>query len=231
MNRFTVLIFSVLTSFSAWADPRVIAVTGTGSFEREADWLRVHFAVVSQDHADVADARADVEAASKRVVQALLKLGVGEDDIHSKDFRVDLREHYNRQDCPEKPKPFVSRDIEVLVREIDRYQKVLDALVNNGVNRISQVSAELSNQKALEKQALLEAMKDAKEQAKFLVEGLGAKLGQVHSIGDRQTHRRSYVEEVRVAGMRQSEAKEDPYDFKPQPVEVNASIYVEFEIE
>lgn len=230
MKKIMFFIICTLMSVSVFADPRVIAVTGKGSFEREADWLRVSFSVVSQEQADVAKAREEVEQKSKSIAQALLKMGVGEADIRSQNFNVDSREHFNRQDCPEKVAPVVSRDIEVLVRNLGQYQKVLDALVNNGANRISHVSAELSNQKTLEKEAMLQAMQDAKEQAKFLVEGLGAQLGPVHSIGDRQTNRGPQFEVMRAAGM-QKDAGSEPYDFKPKPVEVNASIYVEYLIE
>ena len=229
MKKTIFLLVALLVTVSATAAPRLIAVNGKGSFEQEADMIRVSFAVVSQDESDLEEARAQVESSAKRIVKALVGLDVSEDDIRSVDFTVNMRENFGRGDCP-APAPVVSRTVEVLIREIKNYQKVLDALVQNGANRISRVTAELSDEKALERKALLAAMQDAKEQAKFLVEGLGAKLGRVHSIGERQAHRRPFLEQVAMRASA-SESDAEPYEFKPQPVEVNATIYVEFEME
>lgn len=39
------------------------------------------------------------------------------------------------------------------------------------------------------------------------------------------------IEEVVVTDFRRSENKKDPYAFQPMPVQISATIYVEFEIE
>lgn len=213
------------------ADPRVIAVTGKGSFEQPADQIRIHFSVFNQKEATVKEARDQVEQASSRIVRALMALGVSEADINSPDFTLDLQEQYNERGCPEKLVPTVGRTMEVLVRDVGKYRQVIDALVNNGATRIGSIQSELADQEELEKKAMLEAIEDAKSQARFLVEGLGAKLGKVHSIGDRRTDRVPYRMEMAAKGAGDSAGEPAPYEFRPQPVEVNAEIHVEFQIQ
>lgn len=231
MNNILGFVLLLLVSNAVFADPRVVTVKGKGSAEYQADMTRIGFSVFNKDEKTVEEAKNKVERASQKIVKALMNLGISEKDIHSPSFIVDLDRQYDMDRCPHGYIPVVGRDMEVLLRDVKLYQKTIDALVENGATSIRSVVSELSDREALEKSAMLAAIKDAKEQAQFLVENLGATLGKVHSIGEKNTKTHPYLEDVSLAGVRASQTDDIPYEFKPAPVEVSAEIYVEFAID
>lgn len=231
MNRALCFVCLLLASGVVWADARVVTVKGRGTAEYQADMIRVGFSVFNKDEKTVEEAKNKVERSSKKIVQALIGLGVSEEDIHSPAFTVDLDHQYDMDRCPSGYVPVVGRDMEVLLRDVKLYRKAIDTLVENGATSVRSVTSELSNREALEKDAMLAALKDAKEQAQFLVESLGANLGKVHSIGEKNTKSHPFMEDASVSGMRASKSDDAPYEFKPAPVEISAEIYVEFAID
>lgn len=231
MKRFIYFAFLIAVSVSAHSDPRIISVEGKGRFEYPAEMIRIDFSVFNQSDRDIKDAKAKVDRASTALVRSLVKLGINEKDILSPSFSIESDDGYDQDDCPIEPMPIVGRNMEVLVRDIKLYRKVIDALVENGVTSIGTIESEVADLEKYKRSAMLAAIDDAKKQAAFLVENLGGTLGKVHSIGEKRTHNFSKIEEIVVSGIRASDRDEIPYDFQPKPVEVLASIYVEFEIE
>ncbi len=231
MKKLILIVSLSILSAYAYSDPRIIAVSGSGSFEVQAEVIRINFSVFNQSDRDVKVAKTKVERASKAIVESLIDLGVADKDIYSPYFTVDLDGRYDSDDCPNGYVPVVGRNMEVLLRDVSLYRKVIDALVENGATEIGRVEGEVADIEKYEQRAMLAAIDDAKNQARFLVENLGGKLGRVHSIGEKRNWRRSNLEELVVSGVRASLRDEDPYEFQPEPVEVSASIYVEFEID
>ena len=231
MKKLVLLASLIFLSVSAYSDSRLISITGSGSFEYPAEMIRIDFSVFNQTDRDIKIAKSKVERASTKIIRSLIDLGISEKDIFSPSFTIDLDDQYDDEDCLKGSVPIVGRDMEVLLRDIKLYRKVIDALVENGATTIGSVQSEVNDMEKYEQRAMLAAIDDAKNQAKFLVENLGGKLGKVHSIGEKRTRNRSHVEEIIVSGIRASLRDEIPYDFQPEPVEVSANIYVEFEIE
>ena len=231
MKKLVLLASLIFLSVSAYSDSRLISITGSGSFEYPAEMIRIDFSVFNQTDRDIKIAKSKVERASTKIIRSLIDLGISEKDIFSPSFTIDLDDQYDDEDCLKGYVPIVGRDMEVLLRDIKLYRKVIDALVENGATTIGSVQSEVNDMEKYEQRAMLAAIDDAKNQAKFLVENLGGKLGKVHSIGEKRTRNRSHVEEIIVSGIRASLRDEIPYDFQPEPVEVSANIYVEFEIE
>lgn len=231
MKQIILFLFLAATSAFAYSDPRVIAIEGSGSFEYPAEMIRIDFSVYNQSDRDIKEAKSKVERASSEIVRSLIDIGINEKDIFSPSFTVDLDDQYDSEDCPKGYVPVVGRDMEVLLRDIKLYRKVIDTLVENGATSIGRVQSEVEDLKKYERSAMLAAIEDAKKQAAFLVENLGGKLGKVHSIREKRVRNRSDIEAIVVTGMRASPRDEIPYSFQPEPVEVSASIYVEFEIE
>ena len=231
MKKLVLLASLIFLSVSAYSDSRLISITGSGSFEYPAEMIRIDFSVFNQTDRDIKIAKSKVERASTKIIHSLIELGISEKDIFSPSFTIDLDDQYDDEDCLKGYVPIVGRDMEVLLRDIKLYRKVIDALVENGATTIGSVQSEVNDMEKYEQRAMLAAIDDAKNQAKFLVENLGGKLGKVHSIGEKRTRNRSHVEEIIVSGIRASLRDEIPYDFQPEPVEVSANIYVEFEIE
>lgn len=234
MNKILIAIAVFSVSLFCSAEPRIIAVKGTGSFEYPAEMLRFRFAVHNTSEHSVEDAKDKVDRISSAIIRALIELGIDEQDVHSPEFNIFVDEDFDEDDCPLAYLPEVSRDIEVVLRDIKLYSRVIDALVKNDVTELKGVSSEVQDYDKYERQAMLAAIADAKQQAEFLVTNLGGKLGKVHTIGDRRSFGTTRLEELIVTGIRASDpggSLDNFYEFQPAPVEVSASILVEFKIE
>lgn len=229
MNKLLLGLFLTIFTVSAFSEARTISIEGESSFKYPAEMIRVDFAVYNQSEQDVKKAKIKVERASAAIVNSLVQLGVSEEDITSPSFTVDMNNQYDRN-CPNGYVPVVGRDMEVLIKDIKQYRKVIDALVDNGATKIGRVESEVANMETYENKAMLAAIEDAKKQASFIVTNLGGELGKVHSVGQKSVNHHPFLKEIAVSAMRASPGDEVPYDFKPQPVEVSARIFVEFEI-
>ncbi|WP_018277338.1 SIMPL domain-containing protein [Teredinibacter turnerae] len=231
--KYIFCLISILFSVGTFADSRIVAIKGYGVVEVEADIIDIGFEVANTDYKDLESAKKDVEKRSYKIVKSIVKLGISEEDISSPHYYVDTEKGYRDRECPEFWKPSVVRGIEVRIKDISKYGAVLDTIVSNGVSRIDSVEPNILDTSKLERKAMLIAIEDSKEQARFLAESYGTKIGKIHSIGERKYRNNFGIEEVVVTGMRASAPERDdiPYQFKPGKVEVEADIYVEFELE
>jgi len=233
MKRLLLILSLVSFSLTVQADTRIIAVTGAASFEREADVIEVSFYVKNINKTDLSEAKKEVDAISQKAVAALVELGVSEEDIFSPEIRIEYEQDYDKGDCPQKYLPIVFRSMGVTLRDIQLYTKLIDTLLESGVTGIDDVESQLSDIEQHEKKAMSMAIQDAKDQAKFYVESFGGRLGKVHSIG-RKSSGRDYgygAEQIEVYGTRNRLKVKEPYNFRPAPIDVDASVYVEFQID
>lgn len=223
----------LVLSMNSWAEPRLVSIKGLGSVEVEADIIEMSFVVANTNYKDVDEAKKDIERRSSNIVEALVKLGISETDIISPHFEVDAERHYGDRECDDSWVPEVTRYMELTLKDIRKYGRVLNVLVKNGVTRVESVEPGILDSKLYEKKALTVAIENAKAKASFLAESFGAKLGRIHNIGERKYRNNNNLEEVVVSGIRASlpESDDIPYAFKPGKVKVEADIYVEFELE
>ena len=229
----TAVILSALC-FTVFADARIIAVEGRGKIEAVPDLIRINMTVYKHAADDIATAKAYVDDMSSKTAAALIANGVQAQDIFSSSMTIQTAERYDENDNPVPAGHIASRDIDTIVRDVDTYSTVVQALVDVGISDISSVEPALSNYAALQRQALARAAQQAREKAEFLANYLGATLGAVHQIGKQRTYRQFVdLDEVIVTAGARSDAdvKTVQYEFQPGTVEVEASVYVEFEIE
>lgn len=232
MKKILLVLPLLLLTFAANAQPRIISVTGEASFEREADMIEISFNITNLNNTDLHKAKKEVDQVSQNVIAALVGLGVSEKDIYSPDFLFHYEQQTDDDDCLTAYLPEVDRGMWLRLRDIELYATIIDTLLENGVTKIDDVRSELSDFDEQKKAAMLLAIKDAKDQATFYVENFGATLGKVHRIGKKSASYDGYGNErIVVMGTRNRNKVKKPYSFKPNPVDIEASVYVEFEIE
>lgn len=215
--------------YIALAEMRLVSVTGSATIEVPADIVRIGFSVENRDIADTNKAKDRIDELSNRVLGTVYKLGIKEEDITTDGFYLEQDPEYE-EECIKSYIPMVGRTFELTLRDLTKYNSIINALVESGISEIDSSRVDVSNRSEIENKAMAQAIKDAKSQAAFLAESLDAKLGAVHKIGHRRTNSSTYLEEVMVASLRSTSNKYEHLNFSPAPIEVNASIYVEFEI-
>ena len=227
-NIIAILFFTVCTH--VLADQKVISVIGKSEFEHDAELINIHFSVANQTKKNTTEAKNEVDNITSKIIRSLLTLGVKEKDIVSSAFRVDSNRPY-RNNCPQALVSVVERNIELRLKDLTLYRSAVDTIVNNGATSIRDIQSELMNRKKYEQKAMKEAIRDAKEQAKFLVEGFEATLGGVHRIGERTIQHNPRIQEAFARSrIKETPGLVEPYEFRPMPVVIHAQVHVEFEI-
>ena len=215
------------------AEPRLVSITGASEFEVDADIINIDFSINNESEVNLAKGNEKVNGIAQVIIGKLIELGVSEKDIYSPFFNFENeRRYHDETECPGEYYPHVSRRMSVKLRDIDKYTDVIDLLLENGATRIGDIDSEVSNFDEHSNEAMKLAIQDAKQQAKFYVESFGGKLGKIHRIGKKESDYNRYgnTKEIVVTGTRNT-LQVKPYKFRPSPVTVDATIYVEFEID
>lgn len=227
------LIWSQFESTPAQATgARIIAVEGAGEIEVTPDLIQIHYTLSQRHDSDVAVAKADVDQRASDSVQALIELGVDEADVSSSSLRIDTVENFHDREGPRSPQHRVTRQIELTLRDVTLYNRVLQALVDSRISEITMVKPDVSNEEELKRQALASAAADATAQARFLAGQFDAEVDRIHQIGRQNVQRHFDMQEVAAFSARGTpKATVKPYEFKPGKVKVSSNVYVEFELQ
>jgi len=228
------LAFLIIHSSLALAKGNVIALTGEATINVIPDIIRIKVEITKVEKSDVAIAKSKVDSLSSEVATALIAMGVKDTDITSSSLKVYTADKYDENDNRIPSGFAASRKIDITLRDLKTYGPVVQKLVDIGVTEIGEAKPDVSDKEKLNREALAKAAQAARSKAEFLASQFDAKLGRVYKIGNQRVDSDfDYLDEIIVTARKQSASgvKTVQYDFKPAPVEVKSSIYVEFELE
>ncbi len=164
--------------------PREIIVTGAGTVSVKPDVARIYLGVQAEEET----AKAALEAMSLSLSEVFAELdaaGIEEKDRQTTGLNLDpiySREEYEDRMRREITGYRASSMLSIRVAEIDNAGALIDALTRAGVNRIDQISFEVSDAAASESEARLRAVEDAAGKAREFADAAGVALGEVVSI-------------------------------------------------
>jgi uncharacterized protein YggE len=157
-----------------------VVVSGEGKTSVAPDSVRIVLAVEATRN-QPADAKRTVEAAVAGFLDALKAAGVSSEDTTASDLSLGEDNDYDRG--RKIAKGFVAeRSVECVVRDVDRFNAIIDAGLAAGMNKVESVTFESRQADALRKQAREKAAADAHAKAEALAATFGAALGPVYSI-------------------------------------------------
>jgi uncharacterized protein YggE len=116
----------------------------------------------------------------ERVIQALKRANLPKEDVQTK--RISLNPVYDYE--KKKYSYSASQTIEILLKDLSRYDVLMESLVDAGVNRIGNVEFRSSKMEQHKTDARKKAMQEAKKKAEDYVSVLGQKVGKAHMISD-----------------------------------------------
>ena len=161
---------------------REIVVTGQGSVSVAPDMATIFVGVSAQGR--LADAAlSEASERGRAVLSQLEEQGIKARDIQTRN--VSLNPQFARSNDGSAPRTIgyvATLDLAVQVRDFDRLGEVLDAVVADGANRMNGLSFGVSERAALETEARVAAVADARTRAETLAEAAGVVLGEVLSI-------------------------------------------------
>lgn len=160
--------------------PRTITVGGQGEVFAEPDLLLTSL-YVQERGKDVKVLKDNIDAKIRKI-KDLLKAA----EIDDKDVRIMQLNVQPRYDWSSGAQKFlgyeVRRDIEIRLKKIENFGKLLDGAIAAGVNHTGYVQLTNQNFNELETEAAVKAVKAAHKKAALLAEAAGAKVGRVLSI-------------------------------------------------
>jgi len=189
LSAIFVLLFSHLSLAGSLPDVPHIVVTGEYEIHAVPDILTISLGIADTGY-EVAQAREDVEGRSKSLINTFQKLGIAREDINSSELQITPHYNWNNQ-AQIYAGTEVSRNIEVTLRNLSRYDELVRAIIEAGVARIYSTNLGSTQEKKLREEALRGAIADAMRNGAIMVEHLPEKIGPIYSISP-QTFARTF---------------------------------------
>lgn len=114
------------------------------------------------------------------VLKLIKKMNLAPADYKTK--RVSLNPVYDYE--KKKTTYNATQTIEILLRDLSKYDELMEGLVDEGINKVENVVFQSSKLEQYQSEARKMAMKDAKQKAEDYVSVLGQKVGKAITISD-----------------------------------------------
>ena len=216
---------------------RLLTVRGEAEVEVPPDFVQLEVLIAADDE-DVDEAKSDVDARTRRAIEAIESFAIAEEDLSFSGLRVDRNYEYDRNDNERLIGYSVGRTIEIKLRKFEHYEQLIHMLVEAGIDELEDVRSGVDDKYALERAALEGAAKAAKLKAEAMASGLGIRLGMPVEVGEdrlmpsltlrQQMAEGEVLEEVVVTGSRRGIV--DPMLFVPANIKVRGVAWVRFEM-
>lgn len=201
---------------------RTLTVTASDSVTAEPDVAVLHIGFETQP-ASAKDAYASGAQTSNAIIDALKQAGVSESAIHSES------QYLQRDYSVPKSHKFVLAEQWTVKTTPKRAAELLDVAVNAGANSSGQIEWTVSDERALENQALDKAAARAKADAAELAKGMGVQLGALIYVSNETS--RPITPLFAAARVAAQAPPPPPLAIEPQKVTRSASIYAVYAIQ
>lgn len=179
---FLVVTAPALASTEGSTPDRTMTVSGIGIATGKPDIATINLGVTSEAKTATA-ALAENNQKMSTLFSSLKKAGIKEKDIQTSQFNVSPRYVKNRPGSSYSENRIdgyrVSNQIHVIVRDLDRFGRTLDAAVGDGANTMNRISFGFSDPEPLVDQARVRAIKDARRKAALYAETAEVGLGKI----------------------------------------------------
>lgn len=235
MNRtasyLMVALASLWLSSAAYAqsEPRTITVSGQGEIHAEPDRASLTLGVESRK-LKLEEARADVSKAIEAVLKLTRDFKI--DPKHVRTTRINVQPEYNWDNNARERQLigyYVSRQVEVDLRDLDKLGQLLERAVDLGINQIGDPQLDSSKRRELERKALAEAVQDARLNAEAVAQAAGARLGPPRTI----TASSGFVPPpmpMRAKAMVAMEAGDASQSYQTGQMGFNATVQVQYDL-
>lgn len=200
-----------------------LSVEGTGEANAAPDQATVAIGITTHA-ADAAKAQNDNAWTAAQIQKAIAALGIDAKDIQTQNysFRPTYRTEENRRG--EINGYTVDNTVIVCVRDIKLTGKVVDAALSHGANEISSLSFTASDARALRKEALKNAIADARDKADIIAQGLGKRIVGIQTVSENT----GYPETRRYVGNMMLAAKDAATPIQPGSLTLTANVHIDF---
>jgi hypothetical protein len=216
---------ALLSDQALQPDIDLIKVNGAARVSAEPDRARINMRVF-EITLSIIEAKQAVDKKVLRIQTMMIEAGLEAADIGTANFRVyETPEPYppvHKGDEQDRVKKYtVSRDVIVVVRDLEKLDRVLDAAISLGTNEVQGVDFYSSKEDELRREALMLAAENAKAKAEALASKFGCTVGKATVIQEGGGYNPApFMAERAMAAS----------GFMQGEIDIEAQVYVEFEI-
>ncbi len=156
---------------------------GHGEVKAKPDIARMTAGVMTQSK-DQAQATQDNARKMTALLAAIKSLKIADRDIQTQGYSVDPQYDYNNGHGPILTGYQVTNSVQVTLHDFSQAGALIDKATQAGANQVNGLTYELSNQNAVQDQALGKAVADARRRAQTMADSLGIGLGSPLSLND-----------------------------------------------
>ena len=225
-----VLILGLLLMTMSYAQEQkqipMVTVSGEGKVKVAPDQASISISIETKG-----TKAEEVKRENDKKMDAILKF-IKKSNIAAEDFqtqRISLNPNYDYE--KKKYNYVATQTVQILLRDLSKYDVLMEGLVNEGINRIDNVEFKSSKLTQLQSDARKLAMKEAKAKAEDFVSVLGQKVGKAILISDNS---QSYHSQPRMYAMKSSMAMDESAPRETLAIgeiEITANVSVNFVLE
>ena len=203
-----------------------INVSGEGKVKVVPDQAFISISVESKG-TKAADVKKLNDELTEKVIKAIRQSNLPKEDVQTK--RVSLNPIYDYE--KKKYSYNATQTIEILLKDLSKYDVLMEAVVDAGVNRISNVEFKSSKIEQYRTEARKEAMVEAKRKANDYVSILNQKIGKAITISDNTqvNYPQPMMYEMKTAAFGDSAAPRETIAIGE--IDVTANVNVSFVLE
>lgn len=174
-----VTVFTVTAHAQDYRQPALVNVNGEGKIKVAPDQASITVSVESKG-SKAADVKKENDTKIDAVLKYIKKMNIAPQDFQTQ--RVYLNDEYDYQ--KKKHNYVATQTITILLKDLSKYDEMMEGLVDTGINNISNIEFKTSKLETLKTEARKLAVKNAKVKAEDLVSVLGQKAGKAFSMTD-----------------------------------------------
>ncbi len=174
-----VLLFTTLAQAQEIKPIPMINVSGEGKVKVTPDQAAISISVETKG-AKATDVKKENDTKIDAVLKYIKKMNIAKEDFQTQ--RVNLYPNYDYE--KKKSNYMATQTVVVLLKDLNKYDTLMDGLVDLGINRIDNVEFKSSKMEALQTEARKLAIQNAKAKAEDFVSVLNQKVGKAMTISD-----------------------------------------------
>lgn len=160
-----------------------IIISGRGFVERMPDYAEIDLSVYKTT--DTLKSSKDyVDKITQQVLDCALVLGVNFKDI--KASKIHAQPNYQwAKDEQKYLGEKVSRSVTLVLRDLDQYSALVQALIDAGVTELDSVQLMFNDRNAIAREAMKIAIDDARKKAEVIALQFGVGVGEVYKVSEK----------------------------------------------
>lgn len=203
-----------------------ISVAGEGKVKVVPDQATITATVETKGN-DAKEVKKQNDQQMEAVLRIIKKMNLAPADYRTQ--RVSLNPVYDYE--KKKTSYNATQTLEILLRDLSKYDELMEGLVNQGINKIDNVVFQSSKLAMYQSEARKLAMKDAKLKAEDYVSVLGQKVGKAMTISDNSQNYQPQPVYARMKAMAMEDSAVPRETLAEGEITITANVSVSFILE